>query len=87
MQVDRLEWTEQPVRSVDMTPVGDERVDPETGTDLQDQDLQQNSERGQGLVEYALVLLLIAIVLIFMLTFIGAKLNSTFSKIGSGFGP
>jgi pilus assembly protein Flp/PilA len=47
----------------------------------------QDKRRGQGLVEYALVLLLIAIVLIFMLTFIGAKLTSSFSHIASGLGP
>jgi pilus assembly protein Flp/PilA len=62
-------------------------VDLETGENLQSPNPEQNSERGQGLVEYALVLLLIAIVLIFMLTFIGTKINSTFSKIGSGLGP
>jgi pilus assembly protein Flp/PilA len=44
-------------------------------------------DAGQGLVEYALVLMLIAIVVIFLLTFIGAKLNETFSQVGSGFGP
>ena len=49
--------------------------------------MRQYKSPGQGLVEYALVLLLIAIVLIFMLTFIGAKLNNTFSQIGSGLGP
>jgi pilus assembly protein Flp/PilA len=46
----------------------------------------QPSRWGQGLVEYALVLLLIAIVLIFLLTFIGAKLQNTFSRVGSGLG-
>jgi len=44
-------------------------------------------QRGQGLIEYALVILLIAIVLIFLLTFIGARLNNTFSQVGSGLGP
>jgi pilus assembly protein Flp/PilA len=48
--------------------------------------MRHDRQRGQGLVEYALVLLLIAIVLIFMLTFIGAKLNDSFSNIASGLG-
>ena len=42
--------------------------------------------RGQGLVEYALILVLIAIVVILILTFLGQQVNSTFSKIGSGLG-
>lgn len=40
--------------------------------------------RGQGLIEYALVLILIAIVVIFVLTFIGSKVSENFSQIGSG---
>jgi len=40
--------------------------------------------RGQGLVEYALILVLIAIVVILILTFLGQQVNSSFSKIGSG---
>jgi pilus assembly protein Flp/PilA len=40
--------------------------------------------RCQGLVEYALILVLIAIVVILILTFLGQQVNSTFSKIGSG---
>lgn len=43
-------------------------------------------KKGQGLVEYALILVLIAIVVILILTFLGDKVNSTFSKIGSGLG-
>jgi len=43
-------------------------------------------KRGQGLVEYALILVLIAIVVILILTFLGQQVNSTFSKIGSGLG-
>jgi pilus assembly protein Flp/PilA len=43
-------------------------------------------KRGQGLVEYALILVLIAIVVILILTFLGSKVNDTFSKIGSGLG-
>jgi pilus assembly protein Flp/PilA len=43
-------------------------------------------KKGQGLVEYALILVLIAIVVILILTFLGTKINDTFSRIGSGLG-
>ena len=43
-----------------------------------------SKKHGQGLVEYALILVLIAIVVILILTFLGTQVNSTFSKIGSG---
>ena len=39
-------------------------------------------EEGQGLVEYALILVLIAIVVIAALTFLGNKVNDTFQNIG-----
>jgi pilus assembly protein Flp/PilA len=44
----------------------------------------QLKKKGQGLVEYALILVLIAIVVILILTFLGSKVNQTFSRIGSG---
>ena len=40
--------------------------------------------RGQGLVEYGLILVLIAIAIVIVVGFVGSKINSTFSKIGSG---
>ena len=43
--------------------------------------------KGQGLVEYSLVLLLIAVVVILLLTFIGNTVNNVFSRVGSGFNP
>ena len=46
----------------------------------------QLKKKGQGLVEYALILVLIAIVVILILTFLGTKVNETFSHIGSGLG-
>ena len=46
--------------------------------------IEQMKKKGQGLVEYALILVLIAIVVILILTFLGSKVNETFSKIGSG---
>jgi pilus assembly protein Flp/PilA len=44
-------------------------------------------KRGQGLVEYALVLVLIALVVFLILTFVGQQVNSTFSTIGSTMSP
>ena len=41
------------------------------------------SERGQTLVEYALLLVLIAIVVIAAVTLVGQKANNVYSNIGS----
>jgi len=41
-------------------------------------------EEGQGLVEYALILVLIAIVVIGILTLLGQRVSSVFSQINSG---
>jgi len=41
------------------------------------------NNRGQGLVEYALILVLIAIVVMAAVRGIGTSANSQFSKIGS----
>ena len=46
--------------------------------------LNELRKKGQGLVEYALILVLIAIVVIVILTFLGTQVNTTFSRIGSG---
>ena len=43
-------------------------------------------EDGQGLVEYALILVLIAIVVIGILTVLGGKVSEVFSSINSGLG-
>ena len=43
-------------------------------------------EEGQGLVEYALILVLIAVVVIVLLTTLGGQVQSTFSTIVSGMG-
>ena len=40
-------------------------------------------EKGQGLVEYAIILALIAIVVIVMVGFLGKKVNNTFSTVNS----
>ncbi len=41
-------------------------------------------EEGQGLVEYALILVLVAIVVIAILTLLGGQVNTVFSQITSG---
>lgn len=41
-------------------------------------------EEGQGLVEYALILVLIAIVVIGILTLLGNRVSTVFSEINSG---
>jgi pilus assembly protein Flp/PilA len=46
-----------------------------------------SKEDGQGLVEYALILVLIAIVVIGILTLLGGKVSQVFSTINSGLNP
>ena len=41
-------------------------------------------EQGQGLVEYALILVLVAIVVIAILLLVGPKIANIFSKITNG---
>ena len=41
-------------------------------------------EEGQGLVEYALILVLIAIVVIGILTVLGRRVSTVFSQVNSG---
>ncbi len=43
-------------------------------------------EEGQGLVEYALILVLVAIVVIAILALLGPQIANVFSRITSGFG-
>ncbi|HEX5418318.1 MAG TPA: Flp family type IVb pilin [Chloroflexota bacterium] len=47
--------------------------------------LLPDPEEGQGLAEYALILLLIAIVCITALTFIGTTVSSVLSVVGTKF--
>jgi pilus assembly protein Flp/PilA len=44
-------------------------------------------KKGQGLVEYALILVLVAIVVIVVLTVLGKKVNQVMSGAASGLGP
>ncbi len=46
----------------------------------------ENRESGQGMVEYALVLVLIAVVVIVILTTVGKRVNNVFSNISKGLG-
>jgi pilus assembly protein Flp/PilA len=42
-------------------------------------------EEGQGLVEYGLILVLIAIVVIVILTVVGHQVNNVFSNVSNSF--
>jgi pilus assembly protein Flp/PilA len=44
----------------------------------------EQGEEGQGMVEYALILVLIAIVVIVILSVLGKQVNNTFSNISNG---
>lgn len=43
-------------------------------------------EKGQGMVEYALIIVLIAIVVIVVLTILGTQISVVFSEISSALG-
>lgn len=43
--------------------------------------LFQKKERGQGLVEYSLLIILIALVVVLVLTIFGKEISTVFSKI------
>jgi Flp pilus assembly pilin Flp len=51
--------------------------------DRQDADITDDRQPGQGLVEYALLLLFIAIAVIVALVFFGDRLNALYSKRGN----
>ena len=44
----------------------------------------RDDERGQGLVEYGLILILIAIVVIVVLGVVGHQVNNVFSNVSNG---
>jgi pilus assembly protein Flp/PilA len=48
--------------------------------------LFSSKEKGQGLVEYALILVLVAIVVIAALMILGPMIGNVFSKINSSLG-
>ena len=45
---------------------------------------QLRDERGQGMVEYALILVLIAVVVIIILSVVGNQVNNVFSNVSNG---
>jgi len=49
-------------------------------------DPEAERQSGQGMVEYALILVLIAIVVIIILTVVGHQVSNAFSNISSGLG-
>jgi pilus assembly protein Flp/PilA len=48
--------------------------------------VRKQDEEGQGMVEYALILVLIAVVVIVILQIVGKQVNNVFSNISSGLG-
>jgi pilus assembly protein Flp/PilA len=44
-------------------------------------------EEGQGMVEYAMLLVLVAIVVIAILLLLGPQIGNIFSRVTSAFGP
>ena len=48
--------------------------------------IRRDGERGQGLVEYALILILIAVVLVLIVGVVGKQVNNVFSNVSSGLG-
>lgn len=46
--------------------------------------LPQQDQEGQGLVEYALILVLVAIVVIAILAIIGPQIGNIFSRVTNG---
>jgi pilus assembly protein Flp/PilA len=47
---------------------------------------RDDDEEGQGMTEYALILVLIAVVIIVILTVVGQQVNNVFSNVSSGLG-
>lgn len=47
--------------------------------------MSRSREKGQGLMEYALILALVAIVIIVVLAVFGGTLNEFFSEVNSAF--
>jgi pilus assembly protein Flp/PilA len=45
---------------------------------------RRRDERGQGMVEYALILVLIAVVVIVILTVVGNQVSNVFSNVSNG---
>ena len=45
---------------------------------------RRDDERGQGMVEYALILVMIAIVVIVILQVVGSQVNNVFSNVSNG---
>jgi pilus assembly protein Flp/PilA len=47
---------------------------------------KSHTDEGQGLIEYALIVILISIVVILVLGLVGGQINGMFEKIANGFG-
>jgi Flp pilus assembly pilin Flp len=60
---------------------------PVEDTPDQDEQRQRRGERGQGLVEYAFILILIAIAALVALQVLGRTTGNLYSNISNGLGP
>ena len=47
--------------------------------------LYYRKERGQGMVEYALLIVLLAVVIVFMISFMGTAVSNMYSAIVAAF--
>jgi pilus assembly protein Flp/PilA len=68
--------------AVDLTLRLDE--DDETGLDTQN---ARRGQRGQGMVEYAFILVLVAMVVLVSVVVLGKQTSNLYSNISSGLGP
>jgi pilus assembly protein Flp/PilA len=59
----------------------------ETGTGEAPNAAARRGQRGQGMVEYAFILLLVAIVVLISVTVLGKTTSNLYSNISSGLGP
>lgn len=58
----------------------------DSGCELRSVCCPGDDERGQGMVEYALILVLVAIVVIVVLSTLGHTVNNVYSNINTGLG-
>jgi pilus assembly protein Flp/PilA len=52
-----------------------------------DEQLTRRNERGQGMVEYAFILVLVAMVVLVSVVILGKQTSNLYSNISSGLGP
>jgi len=60
---------------------------PDAGADALEATTRRRSERGQGMVEYAFILILVAILLILAVQVLGHQTSQLYSNINNGLAP